>query len=118
MVNAKPPQERSTANFDNNPTQAIDVVQLLHAAERALRHQVESRVFVHELEREAEAEAISAETWQVLNLQEPDANRRAGLWLIGRNFFDEGAGSGDPVEGAVAMRDWITAMLAPREPHP
>ena len=118
MVNAKPPQGRATANFDSNPTQNIDVVQLLHAAERALQRQAVAREFGRELEREAEAEAINAETWLSLNLQEPDANRRAGLWLIGRNFFDKGSGSADPVEGAVAMRDWITAMLAPPEPHP
>jgi hypothetical protein len=39
MVDAKPPQERATANFDSDPTQSIDVVQLLHAAERALHRE-------------------------------------------------------------------------------
>lgn len=57
MVNAKPPQERATANFDSNPTQNIDVVQLLYAAERALQRQVQSR----ELARRFEEDGANAE---------------------------------------------------------
>jgi hypothetical protein len=52
MVNAKPPQERATANFDSNPTQRIDVVQLLHVAERALRREALLREMAIAIEQE------------------------------------------------------------------
>lgn len=109
MTKSNPPAERGHAN-----NAAMD--QDERAVLAKLRVDL-TRICVRDHERVKEAEAISGESWRLLNRREPDPNRRALLWLVGRTFLDEPNDSSDPREGPRAMHAWISAMVAHAQPR-
>jgi hypothetical protein len=75
---------------------------------------------------EREAEAVSSATWAFLNEAEPDANRRATLWIAASTWiaadYERCRGrqwSNNSSEGARRADAWIRAMCARRSTsHP
>lgn len=70
---------------------------------------------------EREAAAVSSATWAYLNEAEPDARRRATLWLVGSTLvaadYERCRGSqwsNDSLAGARRADAWIRAMCARR----
>ena len=61
-------------------------------------------------------ESVGAETARLIARVEPDANRRAALWLIGRRWIEVQYDENDP-EGARAMQHWVRKMLTPPQPE-
>jgi hypothetical protein len=62
---------------------------------------------------EHEAEAVYLRTWDYLNRNEPDASRRAELWLMANRIgadYDAASVDGVSVEGAHAAGAWIRSM--------
>ena len=101
MTDTNPPEERAiSAN-----------------GERHERMRQFGRQLLRVKEADTDAEAISCATSRFLNRHEPDANRRASLWLIGRTWIEEPCDSTDPRVGARAMDRWVRA-ICPRDRQP
>lgn len=62
--------------------------------------------------QENEADAIGSEIASLIYQREPNPNRRAAIWLIGRQWIDTPCDASDPRTGARAMRRWVRAVLA------
>jgi hypothetical protein len=101
MTDTNPPQEREAKNQDAGPS----------------RYQ---RLRPFGSDEEAEAEALSSKTWNFLTREEPDASRRAALWLIGSQIgagYDSAFTHGVSAEGARAADTWIKSMCRSRSSH-
>lgn len=80
-----------------------------------LRDQL-TRSIMDEERREKEADELTGAAWLFINQNEPDANRRASLWTVGRRFIDEPCDSLDPRQSAAQMYCYLRTMCADREP--
>jgi hypothetical protein len=99
MTDTNPPQERETAHQDTDQ-------KIAHPA--GLWWVLGSAIC-----DQRNAEQISSETSSFLNQVEPDANRRAGLWLLSRQI---GSDYDSEAEGARLAGEWVRAMCKPPRP--
>jgi hypothetical protein len=99
MTDTNPPQERETAHQDTN---------------QGIEHPESPWWLVGSaICDQRNAEQIGSETWSFLNQIEPDANRRAGLWLLSRQI---GSDYDSEPESARIARQWLRAMCKPSAP--
>jgi hypothetical protein len=87
MTDGNPPPERERQNLDSTRNSSDD----------------------------QSAETIERETWLLLNQTEPNAERRATLWLVGRGWVQSQYDEHDPA-GARALQKWMRAMLNHPQP--
>lgn len=117
MTTANPPPERDTINHDDAARHIVDCfADMVRRARSKFRRQQALHEFGSQITRaraaEVEAEAIALDTARLIDRFEPDANRRAAIWLIGRQWIDKPCDSSDPRTGARAMQRWVRALLA------
>jgi hypothetical protein len=97
MIDTNPPQERKTAH------QEIDQDPFPTAEWWEVRSVICDEQSAHQI------------WWQTRSLlnQVPDANRRASLWLLGRQI---GSDYDSEAEGARFAGEWVRAMCRPPAP--
>lgn len=110
MPHTNPPQERATTASDIAPTRSAIRLAEPSAGDLMLRRQVLMQHFAQETDHGAHADVIGLAAWRFLNAHEPDAKRRAAIWLVGRRFIDEPSASLDPRIGTRSIYRWIRAM--------
>jgi hypothetical protein len=117
MTNTNPPQERATAHSQyDSQRKWRPLAQLAVIADEVFKRHEAMRQFGREIQREreidSEVEAIGTLTWNFLQQHEPDANRRATLWLVGRTCIEEPGEYENPRVGARLFNTWVKAMCA------
>jgi hypothetical protein len=115
MTDTNPPQERATPDCDTKQDKKpVHHHGLLRPIGSSAIPNGMLREWGSSIDEERDAEALSRQTWDFLNNAEPDAGRRATLWLIAQGWI--AADYDSELEGARRADNWIRAMCKPRSP--
>ena len=112
MTDTNPPEERATTDCETDPDKKPEhQYRLLRPFGSSTNPSGLLREFGRSSADDREAETLSLQTWDFLQKEEPDAGRRAILWLMAQRWIADDYDS--ELLGARRADAWLRAMCKP-----